>query len=64
VLIKNSNIYISHCGGDVWGELMEKGDVVDYRFLASIWVANNFPSIVISAKNLGLIFLLYIADCP
>ena len=34
----------------------------NYMFLASIWVAYNFPSIVISAKILGLKFLPYIAD--
>jgi hypothetical protein len=30
-------------------------------FLASIWVVNNLPGIVISAKNLGLKFRSYIA---
>ncbi len=30
-----SDGYVSHCGGNDWGELMEKWGVVDYRYLAS-----------------------------
>ena len=40
---------------------MERSDVVDYRFLASIWAINNLVGIVISVKILGLKFRPYIA---
>ncbi len=41
---------------------MERRNVVDYRFLASIWATNDLAGIVISVKILGLKFMPYIAD--
>jgi hypothetical protein len=41
---------------------MERRDVVDYRYLASIWITKTLAGIVISVKILGLKFLQYITD--
>jgi len=38
---------------------MENRDVLDSKYLASIWATNNLAGIVISVKILGLIFLYF-----
>ena len=47
-------MFMLHCGIDCWDETMELSDVLDYRYLASIWTIRLFIRCCDICKDLRL----------